>query len=144
MSISNAANPLQVGLPINPWGALPVIPKPGKDGRDGYSAYEIARIHGFEGTEEEWLQSLVGADGKSAYELAVENGFKGTEEEWLGSFGAGSDIVIGNGLKQTFEDGKTVLSIETTDSLDGNKSLPITAGAVETIVGNIDALLGTI
>ena len=24
----------------------------------GYSAYEIALIHGFEGTEEEWLESL--------------------------------------------------------------------------------------
>lgn len=27
-----------------------------------------------------------GRDGKSAYELAVENGFEGTEEEWLESF----------------------------------------------------------
>lgn len=29
----------------------------------GYSAYEIALQHGFEGTEEEWLQSLHGRDG---------------------------------------------------------------------------------
>lgn len=28
-----------------------------------------------------------GADGKSAYEIAVENGFEGTEEEWLESLG---------------------------------------------------------
>lgn len=35
----------------------------------GYSAYEIALIHGFEGTEEEWLDSLV-ADEKIA--AAVE------------------------------------------------------------------------
>ncbi|MFD1066692.1 hypothetical protein [Oceanobacillus locisalsi] len=26
-----------------------------------------------------------GADGKSAYEIAVDNGFEGTEEEWLES-----------------------------------------------------------
>lgn len=31
---------------------------------DGKSAYEIARDNGFEGTEEEWLESLKGADGK--------------------------------------------------------------------------------
>lgn len=28
----------------------------------GYSAYEIALIYGFEGTEEEWLESLHGSD----------------------------------------------------------------------------------
>ena len=30
----------------------------------GYSAYEIALIHGFEGTEEEWLASLKGEKGE--------------------------------------------------------------------------------
>lgn len=29
----------------------------------GYSAYEIAVQNGFEGTEEEWLGSLVGGEG---------------------------------------------------------------------------------
>ena len=29
----------------------------------GYSAYEIALIHGFKGTEEEWLASLKGEKG---------------------------------------------------------------------------------
>ena len=33
-------------------------------GADGLSAYEIAVNNGFEGTEEEWLDSLVGADGE--------------------------------------------------------------------------------
>lgn len=32
---------------------------------NGLSAYEIAVRHGFEGTEEEWLESLKGADGKT-------------------------------------------------------------------------------
>lgn len=32
----------------------------------GYSAYEIALIHGFEGTEEEWLASLKGEKGDNA------------------------------------------------------------------------------
>lgn len=48
----------------------------------GESAYQLAVVHGFRGTEEEWLESLKGANGKSAYETAVEGGFKGTEEEF--------------------------------------------------------------
>lgn len=32
-------------------------------GADGASAYEIAVAHGFEGSEEEWLASLVGPEG---------------------------------------------------------------------------------
>ena len=33
-------------------------------GKDGKSAYEIAVKNGFEGTEEEWLTSLVGEKGE--------------------------------------------------------------------------------
>ena len=35
-----------------------------QNGADGKSAYQIAVDNGFEGTEEEWLQSLKGADGQ--------------------------------------------------------------------------------
>lgn len=58
----------------------------------GYSAYEVAVLNGYTGTEEEWLESLVGpqgpqgVEGKSAYEVAVENGYQGTEEEWTEAF----------------------------------------------------------
>ena len=51
-------------------------------GVDGKTAYELALDGGFEGTEEEWLKSLI---GESAYELAVKLGFEGTEEEWITS-----------------------------------------------------------
>ena len=44
----------------------------------GLSAYELAVQYGYEGTVQEWLDSL---KGKSAYELAVENGYSGTEQE---------------------------------------------------------------
>lgn len=37
----------------------------GKDGADGKSAYEIALEHGFEGSEQEWLESLNGEDGQN-------------------------------------------------------------------------------
>ena len=43
------------------------------------SAYAIAVQNGFEGTEEEWLESL---KGKSAYDYAKEGGFTGTETEF--------------------------------------------------------------
>jgi hypothetical protein len=36
-------------------------------GKNGLSAYEIAVENGFEGTEEEWLESLQGEDGKDGY-----------------------------------------------------------------------------
>lgn len=36
---------------------------PGPDGADGKSAYEIAVENGFVGTEQEWLDSLVGPEG---------------------------------------------------------------------------------
>ena len=77
-------------------------------GTRGYSAYEIAVQNGFVGTEQEWLDSLVGPqgepgtpfdelteeqkaeirgdEGKSAYDIAVENGFIGTEQDWVNSF----------------------------------------------------------
>ena len=66
----------------------------------GYSAYEVAVINGFVGTEQQWLNSLVGeqgeqgeqglpglngSDGDSAYQVALDNGFVGTEQQWLDS-----------------------------------------------------------
>lgn len=56
----------------------------------GDSAYEVALKNGFVGTEQEWLDSLVGPPGQhgigeSAYEVALKNGFEGTEQEWLDS-----------------------------------------------------------
>ena len=69
----------------------------GTDGTAGKSAYELAVENGYQGTEDEWLSSLIGdkgdtgatgaagSDGKSAYELAVENGYQGTLTEWLAS-----------------------------------------------------------
>lgn len=46
------------------------------------NAYEVAVKNGFEGTVDEWLESLVGDTGKSAYEYAKENGYEGTEWEF--------------------------------------------------------------
>jgi hypothetical protein len=37
----------------------------GIDGKDGLSAYDIAKAHGYAGSELEWLQSIHGKDGAS-------------------------------------------------------------------------------
>ena len=57
-------------------------------GPDGLTAYQVAVSEGFEGTQNEWINSLVGEvgpSGKTPYELALEEGFKGTQEDWLNS-----------------------------------------------------------
>ena len=46
------------------------------------TAYGIARKHGFEGSEEEWLDSL------TAYGVACRNGFQGSVSDWLDSLTA--------------------------------------------------------
>ena len=67
------------------------------NGADGLSAYELAVQEGFEGTLEEWLQSLQGADGSDGvngldgndvsieeiYSLAVQNGYEGSYLDFL-------------------------------------------------------------
>ncbi len=73
---------------------------PGDNGLSGASAYQIALGNGFNGTEEQWLASLVGPQGSqgtpgsnggigmtgaSAYQVALSNGFTGSESAWLAS-----------------------------------------------------------
>ena len=77
-------------------GADGIDGEDGKDGSDGKSAYELAVEYGYSGTQEEFVQLLLGrtpgftgsyvpVPGKSAYEIAVDHGYIGTEEEWLRS-----------------------------------------------------------
>lgn len=95
---------------------------------DGESAYEIAVDNGFEGTEEEWLNSLKGANGKSAYWIAVDNGYQGTEQEWLASLkGANGDLVY------TDSDGEEQLISNIVTDISGkeDKSNKVTAIGAE-------------
>lgn len=87
------------GVPGATGARGPVGPKgdTGDNGLGGASAYQIAVGNGFNGTEAQWLASLVGPTGvaggqgetgmtgASAYQLAITNGFEGSEEEWLAS-----------------------------------------------------------
>ena len=52
---------------------------------NGLSAYELAVKYGYEGTVQEWLESL---RGRSAYDIAKENGYTGTETDWTASLKA--------------------------------------------------------
>ena len=88
----------------------------GQDGSDGKSAYDIAVENGYEGTIQQWLQSLVGSVGKSAYELYLETVEQGETplslSEWLNSLkGAngqdgsnGNDGVTGKSAYQSYLD----------------------------------------
>lgn len=49
------------------------------------------------GTVKGALQAIYGKNGKSAYEIAVKNGFEGTETEWLESLVGKSGVYIGSG-----------------------------------------------
>ena len=58
----------------------------GEPGAPGKSNYERAKeLKGFEGTEEEYLDSLHGAPGEGIYKMAVRKGFAGSEEDYLKS-----------------------------------------------------------
>lgn len=83
--------------------------------------------------------NIRGEDGKSAYEIALDNGFEGTEEEWL-EYMRGVDFETDETL--TLENG--VLSVNTAHEPEPDNTLPITAAAVHTTVGNIEVLLKTI
>lgn len=57
-----------------------------------------------------------------------------------GGEGGGMQWGIGNGLKIVSGE----LTVDTTDNFQGDNTLPMTAAGVETVVGNIEALLGVI
>ena len=78
---------------------------------NGLSAYELAVQYGYEGTIQEWLDSL---NGKSAYEIAKENGYSGTEEEWLLSLEA-TEQKSAVGIKTASFSSKGELLITLTD-----------------------------
>jgi len=131
----------------------------GDQGDPGKSAYDIASEAGFDGSEEEWLESLrgeqgadgiSGRDGASAYEIAKNNGFTGTEEEWLESLKSDADVSVvtpddidalfNEREEQKLEDVLSVASLEEVDALFKNKPVmevePLRIASLE----EIDAL----
>ncbi len=73
----------------------------GADGANGKSAYEIAVENGFEGTVQEWLESLKGATGASSYTyVKYANEMPDADSDILES-GTGDYIGIYNGTSET-------------------------------------------
>lgn len=55
------------------------------------------------------------------------------------------DVTFGHGLKQELQsDGKTLVTVNLVENLDGDNTLPMSAAGVDLIVGNIEALLATV
>lgn len=61
------------------------------DMKEGKTAYDLAVEQGFEGTLEEYLQSL---HGKSAYEIAVENGYAGSIEDFTNHVSVLPNLIV--------------------------------------------------
>lgn len=70
----------------------------GADGKDGLSAYEIAVKNGFEGTEQEWLASLVGKGGEGTSARIGEVTL--TSSGWIGSGSLYSQVVNIDGVTE--------------------------------------------
>lgn len=83
----------------------------GAQGTDGLSAYDLAVQGGFEGTKEQWLESL---SGKSAFDIAVELGFDGDVEQWLAGL-KGEDGAAG-------ADGRSAYEIAVDHGYEGTES----------------------
>lgn len=94
------------------------------------SAYDLALENGFEGSYQDWQNSLVGekgSDGKSAYDLALENGFEGSYEEWQESLNGvdgkdAYDMAVESGFEGTLEEWLQSLGGVGIASVDVNKS----------------------
>ena len=78
-------------------------------GPDGYSAYEIAVQNGFEGTEEEWLASLVGPQGQQG--VQGPQGIQGIQGETGPQGEKGDQGNTGSSVEYPYE----LVNNETTD-----------------------------
>lgn len=151
-----------------------LIGPPGVDGFDGergasgLSAYEIAKKHGFKGTEKEWLDSLVGGNSYTPIEGDVPvkavtsdeyNALPESEKDgsilWViindedtinpPTLISNQAYRFGHGfITAASSDNVVDVEIKTVSDFSGDNTLPIQAAAVQTLVGNIDALLATI
>lgn len=138
-------------LEQNPGGAQ------GPAGPAGASAYQVAVSNGFNGTQQEWLDSLkgdkgdkgdpgapgaggpgsqgpqgpAGANGASAYEVAVQEGFQGTREEWLASL-QGEDGRDGAGREL-----RAGSNVEVTTNDDGSQTASLSDNVVLSEEGSV-------
>lgn len=139
----------------------------GPEGKPGESAWEAAVKAGYPDSEEQFYQdlakvndpftyddfteeqlaSLKGNPGESAYEAAVKGGYTGTLEQFyedLAKKGQGSEGGVDFETDETLKLENGILSVNTTNDMEQDNTLPITSAGVYATVGNIEALLKTI
>ena len=115
------------------------------------SAYQIAVQNGFEGTEEEWLQSLKGADGKDAenidlydaYLAAIEHGaFEGDFMSFMQTY-FNANIQEDNDVVQLAKNTMSVVSVyagftTTTQGFMGQSSKKAYSAAGSGVIVDLD------
>ena len=104
----------------------------------GKSAYEIALDHGFEGSEEDWLESLVGDPGPSGTSVTVSSVIESAEDGGSNviKFSDGNTITIKNGGKGSTgigKDGTSVTVTKVTESTADGGSNVVTFSDGKTI-----------
>ena len=97
----------------------------GENGANGKSAYEIAVDNGFEGSKQEWLESLNGADGNgiTSVEITSSNGNVDTYTITF-SNGSSSTFTVTNG--ENGSNGVSIVSVEKTNTEDNVDTYTIT------------------
>lgn len=98
------------------WFALHYRPADGEAEEQGYyiSAYGLAVKHGFEGTEEEWLESLQGKDGEISFSDMTEE----ERAELKGEPGTAATVTVG-----TVATGEPGTNVSVTNSGTGNAAV---------------------
>ena len=81
------------------------------------------------------LSGLGNVSGRLSTPMSVETSLRPATRTTLGGIIVGDDLLI-------TEEGR--LSVDKADAVDGDNTRPITAAAVYTEIGNINALLATI
>lgn len=109
----------------------------GSNGKDGLSAYQVAVTNGYKGTQQEWLQSLVGAtgvagsDGLNGWSPVLKTVSRGDDVvlqiyDWLG--GSGTKPTTGqylssNGLVSNIANADNIRGVQGQQGIQGERGL---------------------
>ena len=114
----------------------------GTNGTDGDSAYQVAVNNGFVGTEQQWLESLVGETGaQGAPGLPGTNGTDGVD---------GADGAPGVGVIPGGTAGQVLTKIDSTDyntqwsTIDLSTKQDVVSGVSSTEIGYLDGVTSSI
>ena len=115
---------LKIGDGRTRYNLLPYIGEQSK-GRDGKSAYQIWRDSGYEGTVEDFFESLVGAPGKSTYEIWLSLGNEGTIVDFINSIQGAKGDKGDSAYQIWLNEGNTGSIVDFLNSLIGKSAYEI-------------------